>query len=272
MRGERLELSILSAVASETTVYTIPPPARFKIFRFALILFPTIHLVGARGFEPPTPCTPCKCATRLRYAPINLVKLNFLFFCVDSIFRPFGRSERIRTSDPLHPMQVRYQAALRSDSFAALKKFASLNLPPLHFMVGAAGFEPATLWSQTRCATRLRYAPTKPRSIFIFVPLNHYTSYYSKSRIFFSNIRDFICFAPMPLSTRFSPPPEKQKAPKRRLVSFHLLVLSAVSRRESQPTHPRKGEHWKQRQDGEGEHVFSFEINFKRCTIVASLF
>ena len=28
-----------------------------------------------------------------------------------------------------------------------------------HKMVGAAGFEPATLWSQTRCATRLRYAP-----------------------------------------------------------------------------------------------------------------
>jgi leucyl/phenylalanyl-tRNA---protein transferase len=27
-------------------------------------------------------------------------------------------------------------------------------------MVGAKGFEPSTLWSQTRCATRLRYAPT----------------------------------------------------------------------------------------------------------------
>ena len=26
-------------------------------------------LVGARGFEPPTTCTPCKYATRLRYAP-----------------------------------------------------------------------------------------------------------------------------------------------------------------------------------------------------------
>ena len=26
-------------------------------------------------------------------------------------------------------------------------------------MVGAIGFEPTTLWSQTRCATRLRYAP-----------------------------------------------------------------------------------------------------------------
>ena len=27
-------------------------------------------------------------------------------------------------------------------------------------MVGAEGFEPPTLWSQTRCATGLRYAPT----------------------------------------------------------------------------------------------------------------
>src|ERR1700726_715468 len=32
--------------------------------RKALIL-----LVGARGFEPPTTCTPCRYATRLRYAP-----------------------------------------------------------------------------------------------------------------------------------------------------------------------------------------------------------
>jgi hypothetical protein len=28
-------------------------------------------------------------------------------------------------------------------------------------MVGVAGFEPATLWSQTRCATRLRYTPLR---------------------------------------------------------------------------------------------------------------
>src|SRR6059036_3563383 len=27
-------------------------------------------------------------------------------------------------------------------------------------MVGASGFEPPTPWSRTRCATRLRYAPT----------------------------------------------------------------------------------------------------------------
>ena len=31
-------------------------------------------MVGARGFEPPTPDTPCQCATRLRYAPIKTVE------------------------------------------------------------------------------------------------------------------------------------------------------------------------------------------------------
>ena len=31
-----------------------------------------------------------------------------------------GRGEKIRTSDPLHPMQVRYQAALRPDVNSAL--------------------------------------------------------------------------------------------------------------------------------------------------------
>ena len=30
----------------------------------------------------------------------------------------------------------------------------------LYTLVGAAGFEPATPWSQTKCATKLRYAPT----------------------------------------------------------------------------------------------------------------
>lgn len=26
-------------------------------------------MVGTVGFEPTTPCTPCRCATRLRHAP-----------------------------------------------------------------------------------------------------------------------------------------------------------------------------------------------------------
>ena len=34
--------------------------------------------------------------------------------------REIGRSERIRTSDPLLPKQVRYQAALRSDRGGAI--------------------------------------------------------------------------------------------------------------------------------------------------------
>ena len=37
-----------------------------------------------------------------------------------------------------------------------LKRFSSSKL----IMVGAEGFEPPTLCSQSRCATRLRYAPT----------------------------------------------------------------------------------------------------------------
>jgi hypothetical protein len=32
----------------------------------------------------------------------------------------YGRGEKIRTSDPLHPMQVRYQAALRPDTKGAI--------------------------------------------------------------------------------------------------------------------------------------------------------
>ena len=36
--------------------------------------------------------------------------------CHRSVQRGNGRGEKIRTSDPLHPMQVRYQAALRPDA------------------------------------------------------------------------------------------------------------------------------------------------------------
>ena len=35
-------------------------------------------------------------------------------------------------------------------------------------VVGARGFEPPTPWSRTRCATRLRYAPTDD---ILFFPL-----------------------------------------------------------------------------------------------------
>ena len=62
-------------------------------------------MVGMTGFEPATPCPPDKCATGLRYIPI-WQKLPGA--------TEVGRSERIRTFDPLAPNQVHYQAVLRS--------------------------------------------------------------------------------------------------------------------------------------------------------------
>ena len=37
----------------------------------------------------------------------------------------------------------------------------------VRIMVGVTGFEPATLWSQTRCATKLRYTPIIPHVLSI---------------------------------------------------------------------------------------------------------
>lgn len=44
---------------------------------------------------------------------------------------------------------------------AALKPMAPLRVPPLIcvFSVGMTGFEPATLRSQSECATKLRHIP-----------------------------------------------------------------------------------------------------------------
>ena len=41
------------------------------------LCFSDLNLVGTGGFEPPTPCTPCKCATRLRYAPRCLATTGY---------------------------------------------------------------------------------------------------------------------------------------------------------------------------------------------------
>jgi hypothetical protein len=60
-----------------------------------ILCTPDSNLVGARGFDPqeaPGPPT---------------------ILCTPDCNN--GRGERIRTSDPLHPMQMRYQAALRPD-------------------------------------------------------------------------------------------------------------------------------------------------------------
>src|ERR1700710_1308823 len=71
-------------------------------------------------------------------------------------FRPVRRAHgapgRTRTCDPRLRRPVLYPAELRALEFDTLHH-------DKYEMVGAAGFEPATLCSQSRCATRLRHAP-----------------------------------------------------------------------------------------------------------------
>ena len=45
----------------------LPKPEKGK--GLVKITKPLRFLVGVKGFEPSTPCTPCKCATRLRHTP-----------------------------------------------------------------------------------------------------------------------------------------------------------------------------------------------------------
>ncbi len=53
------------------------------------------------------------------YAPRTHSRVLVAFSCSGKIMKLngiAGRDERIRTSDPLNPIQVRYQAALRPDA------------------------------------------------------------------------------------------------------------------------------------------------------------
>ncbi len=66
-------------------------------------------LVGARGFEPPTPCTPCKCATRLRHAPT---------LCVDCSARRLARREANDTEAVRHAKALPLPRARRCSGMA----------------------------------------------------------------------------------------------------------------------------------------------------------
>src|SRR2546430_5748846 len=62
-------------------------------------------LVGARGFEPPTPASRTQCATRLRYAPIqgvngmpNVSATARYFIRPSARLRPFARAGSVRTA------------------------------------------------------------------------------------------------------------------------------------------------------------------------------
>jgi hypothetical protein len=50
----------------------------------------------------------------------------------------FGRGERIRTSDPQHPMLVRYQAALRPVNNEVAIMFYSMRVVKEKFLISRA--------------------------------------------------------------------------------------------------------------------------------------
>ena len=84
-----------------------------------------LKLVGERGFEPPTHWSQTSCATKLRYSPNTSFCHYFSYRCPNLQVLSknpavqqglkIGRRERIRTSDPLVPNQLRYQAALLAE-------------------------------------------------------------------------------------------------------------------------------------------------------------
>ena len=67
-------------------------------------------LVGARGFEPPTPCSRSRCATRLRYAPHHRAFIgecrrlrNHIKWRSSSIFRGFPEAANTAVQRPPEP-------------------------------------------------------------------------------------------------------------------------------------------------------------------------
>ena len=85
---------------------------------------------------------------QLSYAHHNL--------CIVTI----GTPGRARTCNLRLRRLLLYPIELRAQITVATSGRPIQTLGFKERMVGAEGFEPPTLWSQTRCATRLRYAPT----------------------------------------------------------------------------------------------------------------
>ena len=61
-----------------------------------------------------------------------------------------------------------------------------------HNLVGMTGFEPAPLWSQTRCATKLRYIPSLNSTCLLYLVSIHFAT---RKTYHFQSFHQFIiCF------------------------------------------------------------------------------
>ncbi len=113
-------------------------------------------VVGVAGFEPATPCSRSRCATRLRYTPMVMPGGRERAASGMEGRRPGGprsvphgtrrrafdgRSGRTRTDDPLSPRQVRYRAALHSVDPVPPGRLPSMHVP---------GGRPGDRWCERR--------------------------------------------------------------------------------------------------------------------------
>ena len=118
-----------------------------------------LKVVGEEGFEPPTLWSQTRCATKLRYSPRRFVW-----------FLKLGTSKKL---PKLMGWLTRFELATTGITIQGSTNWAIATTNFLYnrlkaiieIVVGEEGFEPPTLWSQTRCATKLRYSPTSFVSI-----------------------------------------------------------------------------------------------------------
>ena len=62
-------------------------------------------MVGARGFEPPTTCTPCKHATRLRYAPKFRIIANKALILEIALSSQLYRDRKQEIGNTIHDLR-----------------------------------------------------------------------------------------------------------------------------------------------------------------------
>ena len=105
----------------------------------------------------------------------NLLKLDYIYedggierkrIVISSMYpeKLTFDGERLRTNRINEAARIIYTL---DKAFSENEKGQSGNIPALSSQVGKTGFEPATPWSQTRCATGLRYFPIRHAGVVL---------------------------------------------------------------------------------------------------------